>query len=362
MAAATMPTHHRMRLLPALGIAAATLAAIAWHRRAKKASLRAAVLVVGGSGLMGAPTVRRLVDQGHHVVVLTRGREQGQGTAGKRPELASLAKRIVCDRGDADEFKKVLSDPDCPRIVVDFAAMLPEHIEAVLAAHGERPLDHYVFISTNMVYPGGPEKMDISSLAAPVSEDRADIELAELAPDSYGGRKLKCEALLQRAFACERFPVTVLRPPAVVGPGCDHRHERLQRHVEGLPPLAPRPRAVLATQPGRFRVAYSGDVAQTVSAVIARGRSVHGEAFNVACDDSLTLSEYVAAMAQAAGCELAPAAPEDPSSRNYELQGLIDISKAQTVLGFQPTPVSAWMPRTVAWHAPILKGAAPAAL
>ena len=40
--------------------------------------------------------------------------------------------------------------------------------------------------------------------------------------------------------------------------------------------------------------------------------------------------------------------------RNYEKQGVLDTSKAEAELGFLPTPLSAWMAETVAWHAPPL--------
>ena len=54
-----------------------------------------------------------------------------------------------------------------------------------------------------MVYPGGPENMDVSGQV--LTEDQAQLELAEEAPDTYGGKKLKCEALLQQALASHGF-------------------------------------------------------------------------------------------------------------------------------------------------------------
>ena len=94
-------------------------------------------------------------------------------------------------------------------------------------------------------------------------EDAADTgTAAAAAPDDYGGLKLKCEAhlataaaqvlpppeprplrALLRAALCmlargakvlkpqwgaQGFPFTTLRPPSVIGPACDSRHERLQ--------------------------------------------------------------------------------------------------------------------------------------
>jgi len=205
-----------------------------------------------------------------------------------------------------------------------------------------------------MVYPGGIEDMDITGLPQPVPETAADLDSADSAPDTYGGNKLKCEALLRRALKDDGLPFTTLRPPAVVGPGCDDRHERLQRLVADLPALPPRSSKRPPTvNPGLFRVAHSSHVAEVVAAVVAHGREVQGEAFNVASSTSLTLQDYVAAIAQHLGRKT-PEVPDDPSYRNYERQGVLDISKAQRLLNFEGSPASKWMGETVKWHAAIL--------
>ncbi|CAK0879310.1 unnamed protein product [Prorocentrum cordatum] len=232
-----------------------------------------------------------------------------------------------------------------------FGDAVLKHIADVVEVHRRRPLEHYIFISTNMVYPGGVEDMDITSLPQPVAEGAANLSAAHAAPDTYGGRKLKCEAALQRARAEQGLRWTVLRPPAVVGPGCDSRHERLQRLVAGLPPLPARASKRPPTvRPGRFRVAYSGDVAEAVAAVVELGERVHGEAFNIACPASMTLGEYVGGIASCLGL-CTQEVPDDPALRNYERQGEVDVSKSLRVLGIEGTPVQRWMRQTVSWHA-----------
>ena len=142
-----------------------------------------------------------------------------------------------------------------------------------------------------------------------------------------------------------------------------------------------------AKRPGRrFRVACADDVAQVVTALVdcpaaaCRVDSRHAdelahderadlppatgdsqatcEAFNVASGDAegYDLDEYLAALAAAldSSSSAPPAVPDAPSVRNYEKQGVLDTSKAEAELGFVPTPLSAWMAATVAWHAPLL--------
>ena len=159
---------------------------------------RLGVLVIGGTGLMGVPTVTRLLEAGSHVVVMSRGNTQGQGTCGRRPKLPSGAETLVCDRTDEEAFVAALCEPSCPHIVVDFTAMEPSHVESVYRAHERVPLAHYIFVSTNMVYPGGVESMDVSATDGRIAESAARRGQSEQAPCNYGGNKLKCEARLVR--------------------------------------------------------------------------------------------------------------------------------------------------------------------
>ena len=82
--------------------------------------------------------------------------------------------------------------------MVDYYAMVPQHIEDVVAAYAlpSSALKHYIFVSTNMVYPGGPGGFDISPLRPTVPEELAEVDDAAAHPDDYGGLKLKCEAAL----------------------------------------------------------------------------------------------------------------------------------------------------------------------
>lgn len=105
-----------------------------------------------------------------------------------------------------------------------------------------------------------------------------------------------------------KFPYTTLRPPSVIGPACDNRHERLQRLAMGLPPLAPRGGRKFAAVRSGFRVAYSEDMATAVVATLATGDAALNEAFNIAMEEIVTVQDYLAAVSHAltaSGCTYA---------------------------------------------------------
>lgn len=307
------------------------------------------VLVIGGTGLMGAPTAKLLASSGRRVVIMSRGHTKGMGTAGQRPDPPKGCTMLICDREDSAAFVKALSSTSCPRIVVDFTAMERRHVEDVLAAHETRPIQHYVFVSTNMVYPGGVERMDLSDFDGQVKESDVRRDLADEAPNNYGGNKLKCEALLEEAATrpSNPLPSSVVRPPAVVGPGCDQRHERLHRLVGGLEPLPPpeRSRGPAAVPNKPFRIAWPGDVACVIEKLVGRVPLQPAEAFNVASGgaDGITMDRYAGALAAAvqppaklvdrpSPVSLTFPVPDDPSLRNYERQGVLDTRRAMQLL------------------------------
>ena len=254
--------------------------------------------------------------------------------------------------------------------VVDYYAMKPDHVQDVIAAFlkSDKPLQSYIFISTNMVYLGGPGNMDISPLRPLVQETAADITNAESAPDDYGGLKLKCERILLDAWIEHQFPFTVIRPPSVIGPTCDNRHEALQRVAMGLNAGEQRTRPLAECPEGGFRLAFSEDVANfCVEILSAPVEAVRGEAFNIAMEESVSLEEYLAACRDAVSPSVSADWPTKaealatltslgPNYRSYEGQSCLDISKACAALSWQPTSFAEAMKATVGWHTPLLEG------
>jgi nucleoside-diphosphate-sugar epimerase len=186
------------------------------------------VLVIGGTGLMGLPTVRHLLAAGHHVTVLSRGAgtsrsiiggsgaavaavggargssDGGAAVVAPAPEAGRVrdplpegVSILVCDRETEGARLRTLLSEQPFDAIVDYFAMTPAHVEDVISAHkarcaaaatkeGEASRDSffYLFISTNMVYPGGPADFDISPVRPSVAEDCFSLDTASTEPDT----------------------------------------------------------------------------------------------------------------------------------------------------------------------------------
>ncbi|HTE20696.1 MAG TPA: NAD-dependent epimerase/dehydratase family protein, partial [Armatimonadota bacterium] len=148
------------------------------------------VLVIGGTGFLSSAVVAELSAAGHRVTVFTRGR---------RP-LPEGVEAITGDRSDHAAFAAHFEGRPFDA-VVDCICFRPEEAQAGLRAFSGR-VRHFLMISTDFVY--GPRRV------LPMDEDTPLRAMSQ-----YGRDKAACEALLMEAWAEERFPVTVLRPPHI---------------------------------------------------------------------------------------------------------------------------------------------------
>ena len=166
------------------------------------------ILVLGGTGFIGPPTVRYAVERGHEVTIFTRSsRSDVLGvehlTGDRNDDLGALRGRewdVVLDNNARDYRWVKLS-----------TEVLKNSVR------------QYVFISTISAYAGeatgyefldepydGPQ-IDINS---PLAEPPADFEMGEELP--YGPTKALSEKIVQEAFPGRS---TIVRPGFIVGPG-----------------------------------------------------------------------------------------------------------------------------------------------
>lgn len=177
------------------------------------------VLVIGGTQFIGRATVAALLERGHAVTVLNRGR-----TASPFGSIANL-EHVRCDRWrDKEEFAAVVSSGQWSAIV-DFLAFEPEDVLPMISGSCAT----YIFISTDSVYMAcSPAHYQRAGSGGLLETSDAVHDPERASTDEYGANKLATEAELRAATQSGVLrQVLALRLPDVIGP-----HEntgRLQR-------------------------------------------------------------------------------------------------------------------------------------
>lgn len=181
-----------------LKLGAYAFAATRFPRFARASSSPKKILILGGTGLLGPPTVERALERGHIVTLFNRGKTN--------PDLFPTVEKIQGDRepNDKGDLSGLAGDRKWDAVVdvwpSDPAIVTPA---AKLLANRTR---YYFFVSTISVY-----------------ADYSKIGMDETAPTrldrpGYGGDKARSEKALQEMFADR---VGIVRPSAIMGPRDD---------------------------------------------------------------------------------------------------------------------------------------------
>ncbi|MCX7669204.1 MAG: NAD-dependent epimerase/dehydratase family protein, partial [Anaerolineae bacterium] len=161
------------------------------------------IVVIGGVGHVGTYMVPRLVEAGHEVIVISRGRRQPY-----RPHAAwRHVQMVMADREAEDAagiFGQRVRDLR-PDVVVDMICFRLESARQIVEAlRGQ--VHHFLHCGTIWVH--GP------TVQAPTEETQPRRPFGE-----YGIQKAAIEAYLLDEARRGRFPATCLHPGHIVGPG-----------------------------------------------------------------------------------------------------------------------------------------------
>lgn len=237
------------------------------------------VLVIGGTGFLSSAVVGELQAAGHAVTVFTRG---------QRP-LPEGVTSLIGDRKDREGFLRQLEGRPFDA-VIDCICYTPDDARTDLRAFGGR-VGRLVMISTDFVY--GPHR------ALPIHEDTPTRAMSE-----YGRNKAACEDLLLAAWQEEGFPVTVLRPPHIMGAGgqlgsgsLQGRDPALLDQMRKRAPVTLLDGGALLIQPVVHR-----DIGRACAAVLGKEAAL-GQAYNVAGPDCVTTRQYYDLIAATLGVE-----------------------------------------------------------
>lgn len=293
------------------------------------------VLVTGGLGYVGGVVALRLVQAGHQVAVLTRGR-------GGRPPPAG-AVTLVGDLRDPDRVRELVAGfrPEAAchlgglvRVRDSFADPVGYHATNVggtanllgaLAAHAERA--------------GRPARVVLASAAA-VYRPGSDGALAEDAPcgptSPYGASKLAAEGLLARVAATGAVAAVSLRCGVVAGAVGRHGDGDRSRLLPMALAVADGREAVMAVNgDGSATREYThvADVAEAYLLALGAARADRPVVYNVGSGTSASVREVLAAVERVTGRRLAvdhrPAGEEPPAL-------VLDSGRIRRELGWRP--------------------------
>jgi nucleoside-diphosphate-sugar epimerase len=240
------------------------------------------VVVLGGSGHIGTHLVPRLVEAGQEVIALSRGQREPYRAAAAWREVRQLVADRVSEEATG-AFGPRIRDLR-PDVVVDLICFEPASArQLVEALRGE--VQHLLHCGSIWVH--GP------SVVVPTTEDQPRRPL-----DDYGRKKAEIEAYLLGEARRRGFPVTVLHPGHLVGPGwvpvnpaANADPAVFTRLVRGeevcLPNLG------LET----LHHVHADDVAQAFVAAMTHWSAAVGQSFHVVSPAAVTLRGYAEAVA-----------------------------------------------------------------
>ena len=314
------------------------------------------VLGIGAAGFIGRHVVSRLVEQGHDVAVLHRGRTTNS--------LPDGVLSIPGNRDRLDDSRAGL-ESFAPDVVLDVIPYTEQQARGLVAAFRGRTA-RIVALSSADVY------RNYDGLRRAITAAPDPVPLAEDAPlrrtrYPYRGADLPFEyahdyekILVEQVVLNDPdLPAAVLRLPAVYGPG-DRQH-RLRPYLRRM--FDGRPGIILQQEQAdwRWTRGFVVNVAAAIALAVTDPRSA-GRIYNVGEEPALTERGWVKGIGAAAGWngevvtfphERLPAHLKQPLDWRYSLW--TDTARIRHELGYaEPVPLGEALERSVEWERPTL--------
>lgn len=246
------------------------------------------VIVIGATGHIGTYLIPRLVESGHEVTVISRKqREPYQLT-----DSWNQVQHLCIDRDQAEKDgtfgKQILACK--PDAVIDLICFNRGSAERLVNTMRDR-IGHLISCGTIWVHGSGIE--------VPITEDQAREPFGD-----YGIQKAAMEAYLLQESRMNGFPVTVLHPGHIVGPGWAPLNPAGNFNLEVFETIA---RGKTLTLPNfgleTVHHVHADDVAQSFSLALESPSKAIGESFHIVSSKALTLKGYATSIANWFGVE-----------------------------------------------------------
>jgi nucleoside-diphosphate-sugar epimerase len=240
------------------------------------------VIIIGGTGHVGTFLVPRLVLAGYEVISVSRQKREPYSY---HPAW-KFVKQVVIDRDESDKTnsfgKQILKLS--PEIVIDMICFTPGSARNLVEALNGQ-VQHFLHCGTIWVH-GHSEQV-------PTVETQPRNPFGE-----YGINKAAIESYLLSANRLSGFPVTILHPGHIAGPGWAPLNPAGHFNPEVFKRLAEGKELVLPNL-GMETVhhVHADDVAQSFVKAIDNRKSALGESFHIVSEQALTLRGYATAMA-----------------------------------------------------------------
>ncbi|MBV6642552.1 MAG: NAD-dependent epimerase/dehydratase family protein [Cyclobacteriaceae bacterium] len=240
------------------------------------------IIVIGGTGHIGTFLIPRLVKKGHEIMCVSRQ----LGMPYHADESWKSVKHITIDRNASEgqgDFGKQIKDLDGD-VVIDLICFTPESAK-MIAESLQDSIKHFLHCGTMWVH-GHSE-------AVPTREDQPRKPFGE-----YGILKAEIEAYFLDQYNSSGFPVTILHPGHISGPGWLPINPAGHLDPNVFIKLANEEEVILPNL-GMETVhhVHADDVALAFELAIDNPKKSIGESFHVVSEQALTLRGYAIAVA-----------------------------------------------------------------
>ncbi len=240
------------------------------------------IVVIGGTGHIGSYLIPRLVKKGHEVFCICRQRHEPYHSdeSWKTVKSVTIDRTIVEQQGDFGAQIKALEGD----VVIDLICFTRESAELIVEAL-QGSIKHFLHCGTMWVH-GHSE-------AVPTREDQLRKPFGE-----YGILKAEIESYLLELYKETKFPVTILHPGHISGPGWLPINPAGHLDPDVFIKLAQGEEVILPNL-GMETVhhVHADDVALAFEQAIENPEQAIGESFHVVSEQALTLRGYAMAVA-----------------------------------------------------------------